>query len=128
MANNKRKIQILESREIRPAGINSHSDSSEDIFSIKKIKKDKSFLQINLEIHGKHSKNLMLPKQKIKLEKTLLEMQLEPLCVVCLLCVLFLNVLKIVIKKRKSSFYINSVLFLIYTYFCGSSIIIKNTF
>ncbi|CAG5043132.1 unnamed protein product [Parnassius apollo] len=39
MASNKRKIQILENRVIRPAVIDSDSDSSEEIFSTKKTKK-----------------------------------------------------------------------------------------
>ncbi|CAG5046964.1 unnamed protein product [Parnassius apollo] len=39
MASNKRKIQILENRVIRPAIIDSDSDSSEEIFSTKKTKK-----------------------------------------------------------------------------------------
>lgn len=50
MANNKRKIKILENRVIRPAYIGSDSDSSEEIFSTKKNKKD---LETNQ--HGKPS-------------------------------------------------------------------------
>lgn len=40
MASNKRKIQILKNRVIRPAVIDSDSDSSEEIFSTKKNKKN----------------------------------------------------------------------------------------
>ncbi|CAG5013771.1 unnamed protein product [Parnassius apollo] len=50
MASNKRKIQILENRVIRPAVIDSDSDSSEEIFSTKKTKKD-----LETNVHGKQS-------------------------------------------------------------------------
>lgn len=50
MASNKRKIQILENRVIRPAVIDSDSDSSEEIFSTKKNKKNSE-----TNVHGKRS-------------------------------------------------------------------------
>ncbi|CAG5016438.1 unnamed protein product [Parnassius apollo] len=50
MASNKRKIQILENRVIRPAVIDSDSDSSEELFSTKKTKKD-----LETNVHGKQS-------------------------------------------------------------------------
>ncbi|CAB3222388.1 unnamed protein product [Arctia plantaginis] len=52
MASNKRKIQILENRVIRPAVIDSDSDSSEEIFSTKKTKKD---LETNRKTKHKRS-------------------------------------------------------------------------